>query len=185
MNATKNPTYTFILPKNPTYTFIQTYTFVNFQRKVPPIRLFPPILIIIFKEISHLCFYSEPSSIQNSRVLIWILKKNSGCFRPFYCPVCSFSKVSKLEKKFSRSLSPEISMLRLSLKVNLFFKSRILRAGPLFFPKIWGLVLYTTVLYSTILRVRVCMESMTLLHVTLNYNDVSNFKSQSWFEYHK
>ena len=54
--------------KNPTYTFIQTYTFVNFQRKVPPIRLFPPILIIIFKKISHLYFYSEPSSIRNSRV---------------------------------------------------------------------------------------------------------------------
>ena len=54
--------------KNPTYTFIQTYTFVNFQQKVPPIGLFPPILIIIFKEISHLYFYSEPSSIRNSRV---------------------------------------------------------------------------------------------------------------------
>ena len=76
-------------------------------------------------------------------------KKNSGCFRPFYCPVCSFWKVSNLEKKFSRSLSPEISMLRRSLKVNLFFKSRILRAGSLFFSKIWGLVLYTTVLYRT------------------------------------
>ena len=57
-----------MLPKNPTYTFIQTYTFVNFQRKVPPIRLFPPILLLIFKEISHLYFYSEPSSIRNSRV---------------------------------------------------------------------------------------------------------------------
>ena len=72
--------------------------------------------------------------------------KNSGCFRPFYCPVCSFSKVSKLEKKFSRSLSPEISMLRRSLKVNLFFKSRTLRAGSLFFSKFWGLVLYRTIL---------------------------------------
>jgi hypothetical protein len=45
-------------------------------------------------------------------------------------------------------------MLRRSLKVNLFFKSRILRAGSLFFSKIWGLVLYTTVLYRTILRVQ-------------------------------
>ena len=89
-------------------------------------------------------------------------KKNSGCFRPFYCPVCSFSKVSKLEKKFSRSLSPEISMLRRSLKVNLFFKSRILRAGSLFFSKIWGLVLYTTVLYRTILRVIEQEKSATL-----------------------
>ena len=33
------------------------------------------------------------------------------------------------------------------------FKSRILRAGSLFFSEIWGLVLYTTVLYRTILRV--------------------------------
>ena len=45
--------YTFIniyqmLPKMPTYTFIQTYTFINFQQKVPPIRLFPPILLLIF-----------------------------------------------------------------------------------------------------------------------------------------
>ena len=52
LNASKNP----------------TYTFINFQQKVPPIRLFPPILLLVFKEISHLYFYSEPSSIQNSRV---------------------------------------------------------------------------------------------------------------------
>ena len=66
-------------------------------------------------------------------------KKKSGCFRPFYCPVCSFSnvsKISKFEKNFSRSLSPEISGLRRSLKVNLFFKSRILSPGSLFFSKI-------------------------------------------------
>ena len=74
-------------------------------------------------------------------------------FELMYVQVKDVSKVSKLEKKFSRSLSPEISMLRRSLKVNLFFKSRILRAGSLFFSKIWGLVLYTTVLYRTILRV--------------------------------
>ena len=47
-----------------------TYTFIYFQQKVPPIRLFPPILLLIFKEISHLYFYSEPSSIRNSRVPI-------------------------------------------------------------------------------------------------------------------
>jgi len=47
-------------------------------------------------------------------------KKNSGCFRPFYCPVCSFSKENIEYKIFSRSLSPEISGLRRSLKVNLF-----------------------------------------------------------------
>ena len=57
-----------MLPKNPTYTFIQTYMFINFQQKVPPILLFSPILLLIFKEISHLYFYSEPSSIRNSRV---------------------------------------------------------------------------------------------------------------------
>ena len=57
-------------------------------------------------------------------------------FELMYVQVKDVSKVSKLEKKFSRSLSPEISMLRRSLKVNLFFKSRILRAGSLFFFKI-------------------------------------------------
>ena len=56
-------------------------------------------------------------------------------FELMYVQVKDVSKVSKLEKKFSRSLSPEISMLRRSLKVNLFFKSRILRAGSLFFSK--------------------------------------------------
>ena len=42
--------------------------FINFQQKFSPIRLFPPILLLIFKEISHLYFYLEPSSIRNSRV---------------------------------------------------------------------------------------------------------------------
>ena len=58
-----------MLPEILTYTFIQTYTFINFQQKVLPIRLFPPILLLIFKEISHLYFYLEPSSIRNSRVI--------------------------------------------------------------------------------------------------------------------
>ena len=56
-------------------------------------------------------------------------KKNLAALDLFifmYVQVKDVSKVSKLEKKFSRSLSPEISMLRRSLKVNLFFKSRIL-----------------------------------------------------------
>ena len=57
-----------MLPKNTTYTFIQAYTFISFQQKVPPIRLFPPILLLIFREISHLYFYSDSSSIRNSRV---------------------------------------------------------------------------------------------------------------------
>ena len=97
-------------------------------------------------------------------------KKKSGCFRPiWFFWFQHFLEKAKVEirnlfrfksfkvgKKISRSLSPEISMLRRSLKVNLFFKSRILRAGSLFFSKIWGLVLYTTVLYRTILRVFIC-----------------------------
>ena len=29
------------------YAFHQTYTFINFQQKVPPICLFPPILLLI------------------------------------------------------------------------------------------------------------------------------------------
>ena len=48
-----------MLPQNPTYTFIQTYTFINFKQKVSPRRLFPPMLLLIFKEISHPYFYSE------------------------------------------------------------------------------------------------------------------------------
>ena len=61
-----------MLPKDPTYTFIQTYTFINFKQKVPPIRLFPPILLLISNEIFHLYFYLEPSSIRNSRVLTFV-----------------------------------------------------------------------------------------------------------------
>ena len=34
--------------KSHLYALIQTYTFINFQQKVPPIRLFPPILLLIF-----------------------------------------------------------------------------------------------------------------------------------------
>ena len=34
--------------KSHLYALIQTYTFINFQQKVPPIGLFPPILLLIF-----------------------------------------------------------------------------------------------------------------------------------------
>ena len=51
-----------MLPKIPTYTFI------NFQEIFPPIRLFSPIFLLVFEEISHLYFYSDSSSIRNSRV---------------------------------------------------------------------------------------------------------------------
>ena len=112
------------------YALIRDHSFINFQQKVPPIRLFPltfllivvlsmahfdlrrpqghfeatiknfileyqaassipncmlpkipPMrllifskkshVLLIFKEISHLYFYSEPSSIRNSRVVIY------------------------------------------------------------------------------------------------------------------
>ena len=61
------------------YALIQNYTIINFQQKVPPIRLFPPILLLspisllIFNDFSHLYFHSEPSSIRNSRVVIYQL----------------------------------------------------------------------------------------------------------------
>ena len=54
--------------KSHLYALIWDYSFINFQQKVPPIRLFPPILLLLFKEFSHLYFYSDPSSIRNSRV---------------------------------------------------------------------------------------------------------------------
>ena len=34
--------------KSHLYALIQTYMFINFQQKVPPIGLFPPILLLIF-----------------------------------------------------------------------------------------------------------------------------------------
>ena len=34
------------LKKSHLYALIQTYTFINFYQKVPPIRLFPPILLL-------------------------------------------------------------------------------------------------------------------------------------------
>ena len=52
-----------VLPKIPTCTFI------NFQEIFLPIRLFSPIFLLIFEEISHLYFYSDSSSIRNSRVI--------------------------------------------------------------------------------------------------------------------
>ena len=30
------------------YAIIRNYTFINFQEKVPPIRLFPPIRLLFF-----------------------------------------------------------------------------------------------------------------------------------------
>ena len=34
--------------KSHLYALIRNYTFINFQPKVPPIRLFPPILLLIY-----------------------------------------------------------------------------------------------------------------------------------------
>ena len=59
--------------KSRLYALIWDYSFINFQQKVPPIRLFSPIFLLIFKEFSHLYFYSDPSSIRNSRVVIFHL----------------------------------------------------------------------------------------------------------------
>ena len=58
-----------VLPKIPTYTFI------NFQEIFLPIRLFSPMFLLIFEEISHLYFYSDSSSIRNSRVCNYVLKR--------------------------------------------------------------------------------------------------------------
>ena len=41
--------------KSRIYALIWDYSFINFHKKVPPIRLFPPILLFIF-ELSHLFF---------------------------------------------------------------------------------------------------------------------------------
>ena len=35
--------------KSHLYTLIQTYTFINFPKKVPPIRLFPPYYFLYFQ----------------------------------------------------------------------------------------------------------------------------------------
>ena len=51
--------------KSHLYALIWDYSFINFQQKVPPIRLFSPIFLLLFKEFSHLYFYSDPSSIRN------------------------------------------------------------------------------------------------------------------------
>ena len=60
--------------KSHLYALIWDYSFINFQQKFPPIRLFSPIFLLSFKEFSHLYSYSDPSSIRNSRVLTSFLK---------------------------------------------------------------------------------------------------------------
>jgi hypothetical protein len=55
--------------KSHLYALIWDYSFINFQQKVPPMRLFSPIFLLLFKEFSLLYFYSDPSSIRNSRLL--------------------------------------------------------------------------------------------------------------------
>ena len=40
--------------KSHLYALIQTYTFINFQQKVPPIHLFPPtILLVLVLSMAH------------------------------------------------------------------------------------------------------------------------------------
>ena len=66
-----SPTHDFwMLSKIPIYTFIQSYTFISFTEIFPPICLFSPILLFFIKEISHLYFHSDSSSIRNYRVII-------------------------------------------------------------------------------------------------------------------
>ena len=90
-----------MLPKIPTYTFI------NFQEIFPPIRLFSPIFLLVFEEISHLYFYLDLSSIRNSRV---------STYNNFIKQVCWFSgqnwKYSqcsrrRIGKEFAKSFKPE------------------------------------------------------------------------------
>ena len=57
--------------------FWPTYTFISFPENFLPIRLFSPIFLLLFKQFSHLHFYSDPSSIRNSRVLSSLKQKNS------------------------------------------------------------------------------------------------------------
>ena len=80
---------------------------------------------------------SQTLSFSGHRKLSFTLKNKNkrNKEKKIFLKVSNVSKVSKFKKNFSRSLSPEISVLRRSLKVNLFFKSRILSAGSLFFSK--------------------------------------------------
>ena len=50
-------------------------TISYFGQNDTPIRLFSPIFLLVFQKISHLYFYSEPSSIRNSRVGWTIIDK--------------------------------------------------------------------------------------------------------------
>ena len=44
------------LKKNPTYTFIQSYTFISFPKKIPPILLFGTV---VYSELQSKCFHSK------------------------------------------------------------------------------------------------------------------------------
>ena len=59
----------------PRYIFFQFYKFISVPEKFPSI-LFSPILLLLFKEISHLYFYSELSSIRNSMYSLGFRKQS-------------------------------------------------------------------------------------------------------------
>ena len=84
--------------------------FISFQQKFPPICLFPPILLLVFEEISHLYFYSDSSSIRNSRVYkvsifsaLWMVFPESWKRRcpNFYAHYCSYVKNYQLFRKLT------------------------------------------------------------------------------------
>ena len=94
-----------MLPKNTTYTFIQAYMFIIFQQKVPPIRLFPPILLLFFREISHLYFYLDSSSIRNSRVIQkFSLTLRKSEWVAFHCEIIEFVRLPWLQSLILHSL---------------------------------------------------------------------------------
>ena len=64
------------------FYFIESYTIISFLENFPPILLFSPIRLLFFNEFSHLYFYSEPSSIRNSRVLNAFFILNSSYLNP-------------------------------------------------------------------------------------------------------
>ena len=57
--------------KSHLYALIWDYSFINFEQKVPPIRLFPPILLHIF-ELFHCLIFGITN--HHTKVMIHSLK---------------------------------------------------------------------------------------------------------------
>ena len=60
--------------KSSLYELIWDYSFIDFQQKVPPIRLFPPILLFIFELSIFFNVYFVVYSLDQAKVLIHSLK---------------------------------------------------------------------------------------------------------------